>query len=66
MALLTLTVNNASPVLDKKYGEVALIYRALDLAQQQIRSAGGLVTSGTMTDQGVTLGTWTYTPQASS
>jgi hypothetical protein len=67
MALLTLTVNNTSPAMDKKYGEVALIARALDLAAQSIRMAGGSVTSGNINgDGGVLLGTWTYTPQATS
>jgi len=67
MALLSLTVNNASPARDKKHQEVQLIARALELAALQIRSAGGLVTSGTITDDGAAvLGSWTYTPQASS
>jgi hypothetical protein len=66
MALLTLTVNNASPALDKQHQEVQLIDRALQLAKAEIRSNGGKKTSGTITDAGVTLGTWTYTAQASS
>jgi len=67
MALFTLTVNNLSPVLDKKFQEVQVIARALDLAEQAVRSAGGSVTSGNiLTDGAVLLGTWTYTPQASS
>lgn len=67
MALLTLTVNNASPARDKKHQEVQLIARALELAAVQIRSAGGLATSGTITDDGAAvLGSWTYTAQASS
>jgi hypothetical protein len=67
MPLLTLTVNNASPALDKKAQEVQLIARALDLASSAIRSPGGTVTSGNINgDGGVVLGTWTYVPQASS
>jgi hypothetical protein len=67
MALLSLTVNNASPALEKKAQEVQLISRALDLAQQAICAAGGLTTSGNIIDTGgVTIGTWTYTAQASS
>jgi hypothetical protein len=66
MALLTLTVNNLSPALDKRFQEVQVIARALDLAENAIRSAGGQTASGNITDAGVTLGTWTYTPQASS
>ena len=67
MALLSLTVNNASPALDKKAQEVALIARALGAAARVIQSNGGLVTSGNILGDGaVVLGTWTYTPQASS
>jgi hypothetical protein len=67
MALLSLTVNNLSPQLDKQAQEVAVISRALELAAQDIRSHGGAKTSGNIMDTGaVLLGTWTYTPQASS
>jgi hypothetical protein len=67
MALLTLTVNNLAPALDRKVQEVQIIERALALAAQAIRSPGGAVTSGNINgDGGVLLGTWTYTPQASS
>ena len=67
MPLLTLTVNNPSPVLDKRAQEVQLIARALDLASFAILSPGGTVTSGNINgDGGVTLGTWNYSPQAST
>jgi hypothetical protein len=66
MALAVITVNNPSPALDKRYSEVALVARAMEIAEQQIRIAGGASASGTMTDAGVTLGTWTYTAVASS
>jgi hypothetical protein len=67
MALLTLTVNNQNPALSKQFSEVALIARALELATQSIRGAAGTVTSGNIVDTGtVVLGTWTYTPQATS
>jgi hypothetical protein len=67
MALLTLTVNNASPALDKQSQEVSLIDRALTLAKQDVRSNGGKKTSGNINgDGGVLLGSWTYTPQAGS
>jgi hypothetical protein len=67
MALLTLTVNNASPALDKQHQEVQLIDRALTLAKTDIRSSGGKRTSGNIaTDGGAVIGTWTYTPQAAS
>lgn len=66
MALAVITVNNPSPALDKRHQEVQIVQRALDIAESQIRSSGGASASGTMTDQGVTLGTWTYTAVASS
>ncbi len=66
MALLTLTINNGSPALDKKSKEVQVIQRALNIAEVQIRSARGAATSGNIVDAGVLLGRWTYTPQASS
>jgi hypothetical protein len=67
MALLTLTINNLATPLDKKFQEVQLIARGLELAEQAIRMAGGTVTSGNIaTDGGVVLGAWTYTPQATS
>jgi hypothetical protein len=67
MALLTLTINNASPALDKQHQETQLIHRALHLASLDIRSNGGKKTSGNINgDGGVLLGSWVYTPQASS
>jgi hypothetical protein len=67
MALLTLTVNNQSPALDKQASEVALIARALTLAAQDIRSSGGAKTSGNiLTDGAVVLGSWSYVAQATS
>jgi hypothetical protein len=66
MSLAVITINNPSPAMDKQAGEVALIQRALTLAALDVRSAGGKKSSGTITDGGVTLGTWTYTAQATS
>jgi hypothetical protein len=67
MALLTVTVNNPGSALDKRFKEVALISRALELAVQSIRAAGGAQTSGNIMDTGqVLLGSWNYTPQASN
>jgi hypothetical protein len=67
MALLTLTVNNASPALDKQASEVSLIARALALAAHEIHRNGGAKVSGDiLTDGAVVLGSWAYTPQASS
>jgi len=67
MALFTLTVNNLAPALEKKFQEVQVIERALDLAQVSVRGAGGVQTSGNINgDGGVLLGSWVYTPQAGS
>jgi len=67
MALLTLTVNNASPALDKKAQEVVLIARALSLAAQDIAAHGGASASGNIVNDGATvIGSWTYTAQAAS
>jgi hypothetical protein len=67
MALLTLTINNPSTALDKQHQETQLISRALQVAQQDIRANGGKKTSGNINgDGGVLLGTWTYTPVATS
>lgn len=66
MALFVLTVNNPSPQLDKRFQEVQVIARALDLAETAVRGAGGQSASGNITDAGVLLGTWTYTAVASS
>jgi type II secretory pathway pseudopilin PulG len=66
MALCVVTINNLSPQLDKRFQEVQVVERALNLAQSAIRGAGGQQASGNIIDAGVTLGTWTYTAQASS
>jgi polysaccharide deacetylase 2 family uncharacterized protein YibQ len=67
MSLAVITVNNQSPALDHKSSEVALIARALELAAQSIRGAGGALTSGSIVDSGAAvIGSWTYTAQATS
>ena len=67
MSLAVITVNNQAPALDKKYSETQLIARALSLAAHSIASGGGTVTSGNIiNDGGVVLGTFVYTPQATS
>jgi hypothetical protein len=67
MSLCVITINNLSPALDKKFQEVAIVARGLALAAQAISSAGGQTTSGNILNDGATvIGTWTYTPQASS
>lgn len=70
MALLTLTINNFAPALDRRVHEVERIQRYLLSAATDIRQNGGTKTSGNIMDagpNGVTIaGTWTLTPQASS
>jgi hypothetical protein len=67
MSLAVITVNDPSTPLATRAQEVALTARACELAAQAIRSAGGTQTSGNILDTGATvIGSWTYTPQASS
>ena len=67
MALFVLTINNPSTALDKQHQESQLVHRALELAKQDFRSAGGKRTSGNINgDGGVLLGSWVYTPVATS
>jgi hypothetical protein len=67
MPIATVTINNPAIALDKRFQEVDFIARGLALASQAIGSAGGTVTSGNIaTDGAVIIGSWTYTPQASS
>jgi hypothetical protein len=67
MALFVLTVNNPSTALDKQHQESQLVHRALDLAKQDFRANGGKKTSGNINgDGGVLLGSWIYTPVATS
>jgi hypothetical protein len=68
MALFTLTISNLSPALDKKNQEVTVIQQYTEQALQAVRAAGGVLTSGNiLAPGGVTVvGSWTYTPQATS
>jgi hypothetical protein len=67
MALLFLTVNDASPAMATRAAELAFIARALRLAEIAMRGPGGTVTSGDIMGDGqILLGTWSYAPQASS
>ena len=67
MSLFTVTINNPSPALDKQHQETQVIQRALHLAALDVRSYGGKKTSGNILDDGAKiLGTWTYTPVATS
>jgi hypothetical protein len=67
MALFVLTLINPSTALEKQHQEAQLVHRALDLARQDFRSSGGKRTSGNINgDGGVLLGSWVYTPAATS
>jgi hypothetical protein len=66
MALLTLTLNNANPVLEKQHQETQIIHRYLNLAAQDVRSAGGKKINGNIVDNGIVVGSWVYAPQATS
>jgi hypothetical protein len=66
MSLFTLTINNLAPSLEKQNQEVASIHRYLNLAVQDVRGAGGKKTSGNILDGATVVGSWVFTPQASS
>jgi len=67
MALFTLTINNLSPALDKKFQEVQKIDTYLERAAAAVHSAHGQLTSGNILDSNnVVVGNWTYVPQAAS
>jgi hypothetical protein len=68
MSLFTLTISNFSPALEKQSQEVTLIHKYLELAIQEVRGSGGKHTSGNILDNAgtVVVGSWTYSPQASS
>lgn len=68
MSLFVLTINNLSPALDKKNQEVTVIQQYAEQALYAVRAAGGAVTSGNITAPGgaTVVGSWTYTPQAST
>jgi hypothetical protein len=68
MSLLVLTINNLSPALEKKNQEVAVVQQYAEQALQALRASGGALTSGNITAPGgaTVVGSWTYTPQASS
>lgn len=52
---------------DKRHSEVQLIHRALEIAKQDVRAAGGSKSSGNIVDGTFgSLGTWSYTAGAAS
>jgi hypothetical protein len=67
MPLFTLTVAAQSPPFEKRASELAFIERALALAVQDVRAAGGAKTSGDIVNDGATvIGSWVYDPTAPS
>jgi hypothetical protein len=68
MALFTLTINNFSTAMDKQHQELQRIHSYLNAAVIDMRGAGGKKLTGNILDNAgtVTVGTWTYTPQAAS
>jgi hypothetical protein len=66
MSLFVLTINNLSPALDKQHQEVERIHRYINLAVQDVRGSGGKHASGNISDGATVVGSWTYTPQATS
>jgi hypothetical protein len=72
MSLFTLTINNLSPALEHKSGEVAVIANALHAAATAVQAAQGNLTSGNLTiphaggvGDPVTIGSWAYVAQGS-
>ena len=67
MALAVITINDPSPALANRAQEVQIVARGLELAAEAIRSAGGAVASGNITDTGANvIGSFVYTAVASS
>jgi hypothetical protein len=67
MPLAVITIADPATPLSTQAQEVALIARGLDLAARSIRGAGGAQTAGDIVDTGANvIGSWTYTPVASS
>jgi hypothetical protein len=64
--LATITINAPTAALTTRAQETALIARALHLAANEIRGAGGTSTSGNIVDTGAAvIGTFSYVPVAS-
>src|SRR5262249_15228227 len=72
MALLTVSISDASPAFDKKSSEIAYILRCLAEVEKELGRGNGTVTSGTILTYTTGLnsptaaGSWTYTPAASN
>jgi hypothetical protein len=66
VTLLTVTINNQTPALDKRSSEVGVLAQALASAAQQLQGSQGNVTSGNiLAPGGAVIGNFVYTPQAS-
>ena len=72
MSLFTLTINNLSPALEHKSGEVAVIANALHAAATAVQAGQGNITSGNLSvphpggvGDPVTIGSWSYVAQGS-
>ncbi|MGV7215896.1 hypothetical protein [Bradyrhizobium sp. UFLA05-112] len=65
---LSITISNFSPAPSRRDQELALLVEALRNIEQTLRAPGGSVTSGSAFVAGTStaVGTFTWTPQASS
>jgi hypothetical protein len=68
MALFTISISNLSQALEKRVQEAAVIQQYTEQALQAMRGAGGVLTSGNILAPGgaTVVGSWSWTPQASS
>jgi hypothetical protein len=66
MALFTLSISNLAPPLARQDQEVERLHSFLNLAIQDFRGSGGKHQSGNIVVGTVTVGSWTYVPQAAS
>jgi hypothetical protein len=68
MSLFVLTINNLSPAADAKHQEMERIHQYGELGLAAARRGGSAQTSGNILAAGgsTIVGSWTYTPQASS
>ena len=67
MPLAVITVDTPQAPHGARHQEAAHVARALALASREIQGAAGTVTSGPILDTGAAvIGSWTYTPVATS
>jgi hypothetical protein len=60
------SVTLSFPAQEKRFQETAMVERALHIAGRDIRSSGGVASSGNINDGTLSLGTWSYTAGAAS